>query len=236
MRKSEIQRQPETCGCQRFSRMNRSRLRVLAVLLSSAYLVACSGVPVASYGKLLRLDPMSAEPADIRVAIRMDDAVDLNPARVQMRVAYVALEDGIEEAHELEVTPIRPDSISPKIEKDKAVNESVTYYGLNSEDAETLRGFQKRVREHKAGGGDGEGELTVAFSDFCAVRPLSEDNTPFTIYLKTAPEQDYFPLYGGQLGSLFDDYEQGIDAVPACDASINPQARLKAARLSGARR
>lgn len=201
-----------------YQEFSRNILLLVHLAATAMLLSACAGVPISSYGKLAGLDPMKAEPQDILIAIQATDSIDLESAVVTMRVSFVAEDEEIDESHELEVRPTPPESFSARLAKDKEPDQQVFHYRLTAEDAAILKQFQRFVTDYRENGGAGEGSLSVSFGGFCAASPIDESSAPYTIYLKTEPGQDYFPLYRADLNDLFENTEGGVSAIPPCAA------------------
>lgn len=194
----------------------RKPLTLLALAGLLLGVSACSGVPLTSYGKLWRIDPMKADPGDIRVAVQVSDAIDLEPARVNIGLSYRAADGSLDESHELEVTPSGPDGFSPLLEKEAGTNEQLAYFRLGEANAAIMRDFQQQVRAHKSAGGDGEGTISVGINRFCAASALDGSAVPFTVFLRTSPADDYFPLVRGDLNEMFERYGEQTSSIPVC--------------------
>lgn len=179
-------------------------------------LAACSGVPLTSYGKLARLDPMSTEPRDLRVAVMTTDAVDLTPGQVTLLMSYQAEDGSLHEEHTLVVLPDDSEVFSPRLTRDLEPGHVVDTSELSEADADTMRGFQQRVRDFKAGDWEGAGSLTVSVNGFCTTRDVQSENLPFSIYLQTTPDGDFFPMLRGELKELFAHSETDANQIPRC--------------------
>ncbi|MEE4174914.1 MAG: hypothetical protein V2I57_11745 [Xanthomonadales bacterium] len=190
--------------------------KLLAVALLGLMLAGCSGVPLTSYGKLARLDPMTAEPRDLRVAVMTSDAVDLTPGKVDLVMSYLAEDGSLDESHSLVVRPDDTPAFSSRLTRDLEPGFAVDTFELSAANADTMRGFQQRVRNFKAGDGEGEGTLSVSVNGFCTTRDAAAEDLPFAVYLKTSPEDDFFPMLRGDLKELFADSGADASQIPRC--------------------
>ena len=83
--------------------MPTSLLRSISLtsfVLSALLLVACTSIPISSMYSLSKIDPMKADPEQIRVAIRTNEAVNLSRDGAHIAVSFKAEDQNINEAFE----------------------------------------------------------------------------------------------------------------------------------------
>ena len=189
-------------------------LKPLTALMSAAWLLgACSGVPLTSYPKLTRLDPMTANPTDILLATRLHESVQTDNLRVSLDLTFEDEEAGLSEAHQFEAEVSPAQFLTPVLAKGAGLEDRTTLMQLKPADAESLKGFQQRVREHREAGGEGEGALTISVTGFCVPSKEAIEDKELTLFMKTDPESDFFVFLNRDLDDLLseDDLDQVID-------------------------
>ncbi len=166
--------------------------KTAAVGLVSLALWACSGIPLSSYPKLMQLDPLAADPEDIRVAIRSSNAIDVTDVKVLMALSYKTEDGSFDEAHEFEVQATEAQFMTPALAKGAQPDDRTTILRLTTEDARTLYGFQKSVRGFEDSDIEGQGVLSLSANGWCLPAGIQQEDMNLTFFLQTEPDADFF--------------------------------------------
>ena len=162
----------------------RLRLAFLALLA-----VGCTTLTPAGWLAALRISPLSADPAALRVGVALPTAVRLRTGDAVLRFAYYP-EDAsfrtVDEAFEL---VIEAAADLPGAAPDDALYAA----GLATADMDRLAAAQARVREMKILGDDGVGTLQLRLRSACHIGP-SPGTVPFQSWLRTTADGRWVPL------------------------------------------
>jgi hypothetical protein len=161
---------------------------------------------------------MKIDPAQIRVAIRVDESVNAASGSAQITMSYRAEEAGIDEEHQFDVQLISTQALTPTLIKGMLPGERVAVMSLSPEDASTMRGFQRRLYQYEAAGLEGDGSFNVRVKDLCLNSAMPDRDIPLTLFLKTETDQDYIVFVRYELHDLFSDTGSDIDALTFCKA------------------
>jgi hypothetical protein len=189
----------------------------LSLALITVLLTACTAIPITSMYRLSKMDPMTIDPGQIRVAIRVDESVNAASGNAQITMGYKAEEAGIDETHDFDVQLTSAQTLSPKLIKGMLAGEQITVMSLSSEDAQTMRDFQQRLYQYKADDIDGDGLFNLRLKDLCLNSALSDGDVPLTLFLKTESDEDYIVFVKYELHDLFSDTDSNIDSLPFCE-------------------
>ncbi|WJG09623.1 hypothetical protein [Aliiglaciecola sp. LCG003] len=125
-------------------------VKLLVFTLMSVLISACTSVPIYSMYKLAKLDPLTANPEHIRIAIRTHEGVVINKGDVKMELGYQADDDSliIADIYLVEVSqnPVLSKALFAGLQQ----NEKITLLNLSSDDAQQMRNVQKLVSQHQA--------------------------------------------------------------------------------------
>ena len=191
---------------------------VVGLLMLTLILTGCTSIPLMSMVKLGQLDPLTADPTLIRIAIRTTKAVGLQKGDVRMNLNYVA-DDNSLVIDDLYLVEVRHDSILSKtlidgLEK----HEAVTIMHLAPSDARQMRQTQKLIAHRKANDLEGSGGFGVSINSSCLHGDLPTDEMLVDIFLQTDPNEDYFAI--SEDLDLFQ--QEGIEDLkqwPKCDVA-----------------
>ncbi|MEP9377034.1 hypothetical protein ABLE91_09990 [Aquabacter sp. CN5-332] len=165
--------------------------------LGTALLVsACSHMPLASMARLSSFDPMRADLAALRAAVRMPSGIAPVPGGAGLALAYwrEGEEDGRRmEAITLEEVKAPEDAASLVAEKGMAV----AVFRIPPADLPRLEAIRAEIEtaraEDQAGGRRPRGSLSVSMKG-CVRGPVPDGPLPVTTYLKIAQGGDFIPL------------------------------------------
>ena len=191
----------------------------LAGLASSIalFLAGCSGMPLTSMYKLSRMDPMEADPAQIKVAVRADKAIGFGKGDAQIEFKFDAEDDSlnIDEIYLIEV--VRDPVVQGDLYADKKPDESITILGLTASDAERMKQLQLEMAPFRNGDVEGSGSLRVNLNGMCLHSKLPPGEVQLDLFLQTS-EQDGFFLMAKNLDMREVMAEEGtnMDELPDC--------------------
>ena len=195
-----------------------SRSIYSACLASVALMfTACTSVPISSMYSLIKIDPMKTDPEQIRVAIRVNESVNVTRGSAQIAMGYTADDNSISEKHEFDVQLTGTQTFTPKLTRGLQPGELVTVMSLSPEDAQTMRDFQQRLYQYDKSGGDGDGSFTLRLQELCLDKDLPAGDIPLTLFLKTEENEDYIVFIKSTLHDLFTDTDSDINALPFCE-------------------
>lgn len=186
--------------------------------LIALFLAACTSMPISSMYKLSRMDPMEADPAQIKVAVRADEAIGIGKGDAQIEFKFDAEDDSlnIEEIYLIEV--VRNPALRGKLYTDKKPGESITVLGLTTSDAGRMRQLQLEMAPFRDGDVEGSGSLRVNLSGMCLHSKMPPGEVELDLFLQTS-EQDGFFVIAKNLDMREVLAEEGtdMDALPDCE-------------------
>lgn len=164
------------------------------IFLSSVCLSGCSSIPIMSMVKLSQLDPLSADPHNIRIAIRTTNAVGLQKGDVRMTLGYVADDNSliIDDLYLVEVT--QNHMVDKELLEDLEHNESVTIMHLSETDAKQMRRSQQLIAQRKANDLQGKGSFGIGIHGSCLKTDLPADKMLVDIFIQTEPNNRFFAI------------------------------------------
>lgn len=171
---------------------NISFVRLLIVV--SIFLASCSSMPLTTMYKLHKLDPMEADPAQIKVAIRADDRIGIREggAKIEVKIDFEDGTAGIDETFAIEIT--RNPIMSTELVEDKKPGESVTVLQLTEADAQRFRLLQSTLETYDQDERKGTGSFGVGLSGICLFSPMADDEVLVDIFLQTNVYDGFYVL------------------------------------------
>jgi hypothetical protein len=193
------------------------RIHSAGLLIAILFLTGCSSMPVTTMYKLSRLEPLEADPAQIRVAVRADERIGIREGGVHIDLTFDA-DDGslqVDETYIVEI--IRDPVITPELFRDMAPGTSITVLQLSESDARRMREVQSllaRNKEHK-----GRASLGVGLSGICFHGPVPENEILLDIYMQTSNDDEFFVFTRSlDLREQFDRAGADFEQLPACES------------------
>jgi len=188
------------------------------LLIAFALLLAgCTSMPISSMYKLSRMDPMEADPAQIKVAVRADESIGIGKGDAQIEFKFDAEDDSlnIDEIYLIEVE--RNPVLHRELYADKKSGESITVLGLTTSDARRMRELQREMAPFRDGDVEGSGSLRVNLSGMCVHDKMPTGEVELDLFLQTS-EQDGFFVIAKNLDMREVMAEEGtdMDALPDC--------------------
>ena len=187
-----------------------------SLAMSTLLFVACTSVPISSMYSLSKIDPMKADPGQIRVAIRTNEAVNVTRDGAHIAMSFKAEDHDINEAFEFDVQLTSSPTLTPKLIRGLQPDEQVTVMSLAPEDARTMRDFQQRLFSYEADGIKGRGSFTLGLGNLCLDKPLPQGDIPLTLFLKTETNEDYIVFIKTELREAFSDIDSEFDVLGLC--------------------
>ena len=195
-------------------------MRIL--FLAAMFLSACTSVPLTTLYKLHKIDPMEADPAQIKVAIRAHDRIGIREGGAKIEVKFEA-EDGslnIDETYLVEI--IRNPDMSAELLAGINPGESVTVLGLTQSDIQRMRAVQSSVAAISKDDPEGSGSLGVFLDGVCLQSKMPEGTVLIDIFLQTSDQDGFFVLSRNldlrkqsmQDGTDLDDWPGCLDEQP----------------------
>ena len=192
------------------------------LFLAAVFLSACTSVPLTTLYKLHKIDPMEADPAQIKVAIRADDRIGIREGGAKIEVKFEA-EDGslnIDETYLVEI--IRNPDMSAELLAGINPGESVTVLGLTQSDIQRMRAVQSSVAAISKDDPEGSGSLGVFLDGVCLQSKMPEGTVLIDIFLQTSDQDGFFVLSRNldlrkqsmQDGTDLDDWPGCLDEQP----------------------
>jgi hypothetical protein len=167
---------------------------LLARLLLSLALClgGCTSMPLSTMVRLYKMDPIDADPALIKIAVRADERIGIREGGARIVIGFEA-EDGslsIDETFIVEV--IRNPGFSAELLSDRQPGEAITVLGLSDEEAQRMRAVQSSMAPHSNGEQEGKGSFQVIVDGACLNGDAPEGEVPVDIFLQTSAEDGFF--------------------------------------------
>ena len=162
--------------------------------LITLFLAGCTSMPLTSMYKLSRMDPMEADPAQIKVAVRADEAIGIGKGDAQIEFKFDA-EDGSLSIDEIYLIEMDPDPIVyGAIYTDKKPGESITVLSLTPGDAERMKQLQLEMAMFREGNVKGSGSLRVNLNGICLHSKMHPGEVQLDMFLQTSEQEGFFVL------------------------------------------
>ena len=194
----------------------RISLAGLACLIA-LFLAGCSGMPLTSMYKLSRMDPMDADPVQIKVAVRADEAIGIGKGDAQIEFKFDA-EDGslsIDEIYLIEMD--RDPIVYGALYADKKPGESITVLGLTPSDAERMKQLQLEMAQFRKGDVEGSGSLRVNLSGMCLHNKMPPGEVQLDLFLQTSEQEGFFLMAKNlDMREVMAEEGRNMDELPDC--------------------
>ena len=187
--------------------MRRSLLPALGAILLSG----CIAADPAAVSRLSSLSPLEANPTDLTAAVRTAADVIIGEGDVTLTAKFDAREDRFDISETFNLVVDGSASAAPGIAPVKPGQERLVLASLDPDDAARFRAFQKAVRDYRANGGKGSGQISIGVTG-CARKPLDPESRLISAWLQTAPDTRFIKLIDGMdMAKLL-----GGQPVPPC--------------------
>ena len=148
------------------------RSSLASLLIIAIFISGCSGMPLSTMVKLSRLDPMEADPAQVRIAIRADQRITVPDGGAIVELKFEA-NDGelhIDDTYIVEI--VRKPVLTTELIDGKRPGEAVTVLRLSDRDAEKMTRAQTLLKPYADGSGSGALTFGIGLRDLCVSSPL----------------------------------------------------------------
>jgi len=168
--------------------------KILLFVISFFTLLSCSTIPLVSIYKLSQLEPLSADPQQIRIAVRTCKVFSVQKGDVRMSLGYQA-DDGsliIDDLYLVEV--IHGDVLQKELLNDLQDNDAITILHLSDSDAKQMYKTQQFIAKRNAIGLKGKGSFSVGTTISCLSSALPSDEILVDILIQTDPQESFYAI------------------------------------------
>ncbi|MBB1094348.1 hypothetical protein HUU61_24070 [Rhodopseudomonas palustris] len=169
---------------------NSRRAFVAIALAALASLPACSSMPVSSMVKLARTDFAAADPAALRIAVRLPQGLRPRPRGVTLKIAVAV--DETKQEQTLVLTELDDPAELLSLSGELTRNTAIYAFRIDPVDLPQIAALREQMAAHKARGKRGSLSLGVG-AEACRIGPLPASPL-LTTYLKTERGGDFYPL------------------------------------------
>ncbi len=190
-------------------------LRAL-VLLAPLALAGCLTASSATLAKLARLNPLEADPSQIRIALKLPPGLGVRDGDVTVKLEFTDDTGRMPLAHAYKAE-VTNDVAPPELAGGLRKGAGGAIVPPSPADAARMRGAQAYVREYRSGGGKGKGSLSVGATG-CRAGALASGPLPVSAYIRTTPNDTFTPLYRNlDLRKALKQAGVDAEAMPLCD-------------------
>lgn len=157
-------------------------------------LTGCAGMPLTTMYKLKRLDPMEADPAQIKIAIRADGRIGIRDGDAKIDIKFHSKDGSVSIDETFMIEIIRDPIMSMELVENKKPGESVTLLQLSMADAQRFRALQSTIATHKRDERKGTGSFGVGLGGICLFSPVPDDEILLDIFLQTSENDGFYVL------------------------------------------
>lgn len=159
-------------------------------LIMLAILPGCSSMPVSSMVKLARTDFAAADPAALRIAVRLPEGLRPRPKGVKLRIAIAVADTKQEQT--LVLTELDDPAELLSLSGELTRSYAIYAFRIDPADLPRIAAMREQMAAHQARGARGSLSLGVG-AEACRTGPLPADPL-LTTYLKTERGGDFIPL------------------------------------------
>lgn len=201
------------------SRLMRSSPAVATMAIAVGSLQACGHTPVTSLYHLARFDPMMADPAVLRAAVRLPAALRPRTDGVQLVLGYKGA-GGPDLEERLVLRSMKEEESDPRLRAERKAGTTLTVYALDPAEIGRLLAVRREIAAREAAAERGEvakgsGSLSVSAAA-CAATTLPEGPLLMTTYLMWDAASGYVPVTGDVDLRDLATPDQIAAAVPPC--------------------
>ena len=137
---------------------------------------------------------MEADPAQIKVAVRADEAIGIGKGDAQIEFKFDAEDDSLN-IDEIYLIEMDPDPIVyGAIYTDKKPGESITVLSLTPGDAERMKQLQLEMAQFRKGDVKGSGSLRVNLNGICLHSKMLPGEVQLDLFLQTSEQEGFFVM------------------------------------------
>lgn len=172
-------------------------IKYLSTILLATSLFSCTSMSLTGMYKLSQMDPLTADPTQIRVAIKTDNSITVKDGDAQIKFAYTSEDKSISIDDIYYVAIDRNNKVSTYLFDDIKPTDTVTILSLTASDAMKLQQNQRIILNHKNQDRKGTGSLSIGLEDFCLPKPLPSRDLLVDVYLQTNTQDGFFEFLNG---------------------------------------
>ena len=172
-------------------------IKYLSAILLATSLFSCTSMSLTGMYKLSQMDPLTADPTQIRVAIKTDNSITVKDGDAQIKFAYTSEDKSISIDDIYYVAIDRNNKVSTYLFDDIKPTDTVTILSLTASDAMKLQQNQRIILNHKNQDKKGTGSLSIGLEDFCLPKPLPSRDLLVDVYLQTNTQDGFFEFLNG---------------------------------------
>ena len=194
-------------------------------LLTALFLSGCTSMPLSTLYKLSKMDPMDADPTQIKVAVRADQAIGIGKGDAQIEFKFDAEDNSlnIDEIYLIEV--VRDPVLQGELYTDKKPGESITVLGLTDSDAQRMKQLQLTMAPFRNGDVEGTGTFRINLSGMCLHGELPPGEIELDIFLQTSEHEGYFVFAKNlDMGERLLEEGQVLEDLPTCVRTLHSDA------------
>jgi len=166
--------------------------RLLLVVLPLVFLASCAGVPLKSLWQLRNVDPLEADPKQVRLAVVTNHAVYLRDKSTSLTLSFSSQNSEHDFSQKIYAS-IENKATVPSLEKFIKADEHITVFYLDEQAAYSMRLAQQRISAIKADQIMGEGRLAIEINTGCFVGK-KPNNIVADIYVRFSVDRGYLAL------------------------------------------
>lgn len=175
------------------------------ILLTALLLSSCASLNPAGLIAAARLDPLDTHPSNINVALAVPDSVQLRDGDAYFSMSFVPDDDADNPLGDNIPLAVKPSQNGPRAPLE---GETIYVLGFAPQDIAKVTEMQTQVRQLRAQGVKGRGEISVGVNGGCLTNPDLKALT-VTIWLRTDPDSSFVTLVRQtDLFSHIDDQER----------------------------
>jgi hypothetical protein len=193
--------------------LSRLLPRLLLRTCVALALAGCGHMPVTSMVKLARVDFETSDPAQLRAAIKLPQALRTRPNGVSLRIA-VRVGRAAEEARDF---LLRELPLPSELAREAGADSHVFAYRIDEADLSRLAAFRAELLAEKSGGQGGSVSISVQ-PLACKTAELPEGPVYLTTYLRTAETGSYVTLARDVDLRTIAPEQAVVDKIPRCAA------------------
>ena len=165
--------------------------------------------------KLSQLDPLSADPQQIRIAVRTSKVFSVQKGDVRMSIGYQADDNSliINDLYLVEV--IHGGFLQKELLNDLQDNEAITIFHLSDSDAKQMYKTQQLIAKRNASGLKGKGSFGVGIDSSCLSSALPSDELLVDVFIQTDPQESFYTI-SENLDVFAQDGTDSIKQWPIC--------------------
>lgn len=148
-------------------------------------LAGCGHVPVSTMYQLRKFDPATFDPAPVRIAVRLSDAIEPRKGTAVFRMTLsMAGRQPETTRHDFVLEPV-PVAQEPGLVPFRMAGQALHVFRFSASDGAQIRAIQREVAESREKGSRGGSLAIEVSSKACRKGPLPEGALPSTTLIRT---------------------------------------------------